>query len=43
MLCLKRLQYAVNVDFYLVNVAIKLFDKQILQILIYGSEIWGYE
>ena len=40
-LCLKRLQY--KCGFLPVNVAIELFDKQILPILIYGSEIWGYE
>ena len=38
---LKRLQY--KCGFLPVNVAIGLFDKQILPILIYGSEIWGYE
>ena len=40
-LSLKRLQY--KCVFLHVNVAIELFDKQILPILIYGSEIWGYE
>ena len=40
-LCLKRLQY--KCGFLPVNVAIELFDKQILPILIYGSEIWRYE
>ena len=40
-LCLKWLQY--NCGFLPVNVAIELFDKQILRIVIYGSEIWGYE
>ena len=40
-LCLKRIQY--KCGFLPVNVAIELFDKQILPILLYGSEIWGYE
>ena len=40
-LCLKRKQYKCGL--LPVNVAIELFDKQILPILIYGSEIWGYE